>query len=254
MLKVGRDSDVTIQGRGHAILHVPNGRIAHTNDGALALLIEGDISRSLVLRVRGKGINPTDLRWKPEQKALLIPLVGDSMTSEGLWLNLSPSAQNSEVSTLRLKKLELVSLVQAQPRIDLPHPAPSQIAAGWELIIQPPTECRATRLSLLELALAVKPSFAGDLQIEVDSPDGGAPLQANWSGLKGGTLVVASLTAMQNRQIGRIRISGSGPAPRKLLRRATLRLGRPPKLTCVHTINKPEEAKMYLQGKKISEP
>jgi len=228
MLKVKKDTDITIQGRVQPILHIPNGRIAHTNDGALALTLEGDISRTLVLQVQGKGIQPTNLRWEPEQKALLIPLFGNSMTSEGLWLNLSPSAQNSEASTLRLKKLKLVSQVQAQPRVDLPHATPSPTAAGWEVIIQPPPECRATRLSLLELALAVKPSFAGDLQIEVYSPDGGPPLQAKWSGLKGGALVVASLTSMQNRRIGRIRISGSGPVPGQLLRRAMIRLGRPP--------------------------
>jgi len=226
MLKVRKNSDVTIKDREQLILHIPNGRIAHTNDGALALMLEGDISRPLVLRVRGKGIEPTNLRWEPEQKALFIPLVGNSMTSEGLWLSLSPSAQNSEASTLRLKKLKLVSQVQAQPRVDLPHPTPSQTAGGWEVIIQPPRECRATRLSLLELALAVKPSFAGDLQIEVSSPDGGPPFQARWNGLAGGALVVASLTSLQNRRIGRIRISGSGPAPRELLRRAALRLGR----------------------------
>lgn len=81
---------------------------------------------------------------------------------------------------------------------------------------------------IVNLALAVKPSFAGDLQIEVDSPDGGPPIQAKWSGLKGNALVVASLTSLQNRRIGSIRISGSGPAPQKLLRRAVIRLGRIP--------------------------
>ena len=210
--------------RGRVLAKIREGRVVHSGDGVVGLRLRGTVEREIELvlsAIKGQSVR---FRWKPDLEEIILPFVVPGPAGGPVWLAAFPVSEGGEVS-LDLESVDVVSEVSPRPRIDMEFPPPTAVGDGWESSIDAP-DVAMTGTSLLELALGVSGSFSHDLSIEVSAADGSVEDVVAWERVTGGALVVVSLSRFSGKKLGRIRLSGSGAPPRRLIHRAVLRVGR----------------------------
>lgn len=209
--------------RGNAL--VKSGRLAHTGDGVLGIRVNGHVNQKVLLHLAPVGGEPVKIVWKPGTHHVVLPLISVTESAGAIWFAMTPTSDDPLNETVTIKSIDIVSEVRPQPRVILAAGKPTQTDDSWETWIDVP-EDELSPTALLELELDAKGKFARDLAVEVHPSGKNEPLTAEWAELKRDALVVVSLARFAGQTIDRVKISGSGPPPRKLLKRAALQPGK----------------------------
>ncbi len=213
------------EGRGLPLVHIPEGSIAHSGDGVVALRIRGSSSAGVMLRLETAGGVAVTIPWASEVEEVNMPLLSPETSSEAIRLMAFLPSSEGKRAEVTVDSIQVVSEVPHLPRVDIAPGPPEKTATGWELVLEPESLHLLGPLSLLELGLGAKGSFSGLLHVEVQCHGAESFLEAEWTGLSKGALVVVSLAPLRGQSIARIRLTGSGDPPQRLLHRAVLRLG-----------------------------
>lgn len=208
--------------RGIAIAR--SGRLAHTGDGVIGIRVRGNVRRNVLLHLAPVDGEPIKAMWRPGKNQVVLPVISVTDSAGAIWFAMTPTSDDSLDEIMTIKSIDVVSEVRPQPRVVLSTGKPTQTEDGWEIWIEVP-EAELSPTALLELELDAKGKFARDLAVEVYPSRNGEPLTAQWGDLKRDALVVVSLARFAGHRVEQIRISGSGPPPNKLLRRAGLLTG-----------------------------
>ncbi|MEN8164059.1 MAG: hypothetical protein ABFS37_08015 [Acidobacteriota bacterium] len=201
------------------------GRLGHTGDGVVGVRVRGRVDEIVRLRLVPVGGEEVVIHWRPGVRDVVLPLISADPLAGSVWLAISPGAGNPAKAAVTIKSIEVVSEVGPQPRFNLVAGKVAKTDDGWESWIDVP-EAVLSPTALLKLELGAKGKFVRNLAIEVQPSGNDEPLQAEWTDLTRGTLVVVSLARFAGRTLERIRVSGTGPLPRKPIHRAVLRAGK----------------------------